>query len=193
MGRKERTTERQALILDAMERCIVKYGLQGATLENVAEEANINRGLIHHYIGNRNDLIKLMLERLFEKYQVSFDAYAATRPASNRAEVVVDYYFDAWFELAPEDDAIILALFSESERNKQIRKVLIGIYDKFEKTIASELTQFFPATNKDKLHLVAYSIMSLAFGHAIMTWNGLPQAKNADLRAIATNLVQTLA
>jgi AcrR family transcriptional regulator len=193
MGRKDQTTERQALILDAMERCIIKYGLQGATLENIAKDAGVNRGLIHHYIGNRNDLIKLMLERLFEKYQVSFDSYTATNPTSNRAKVVVDYYFDAWFELAPEDDAIILALFSESERNKQIRKVLIEIYDRFEKTITSELAQFFPVAPKNKLHLVAYSIMSLAFGHAIMTWNGLPQAKQADIRSIATNLVQTLA
>jgi AcrR family transcriptional regulator len=192
MGRKSLTAERQTLILDATERCIVKYGLQGVTLENIADEAGINRGLIHHYVGNRNDVIKSMVDRLFEKYQVSFDAYASTRPTGNRADAIVDYHFDAWFELAPDDESIILALFSESERDRHIKKVLTKLYDKFEKTIAGELSQFFPSANTERLHLVAYTIMSLAFGHAIMTWTGLPQAKKADLREIATNLVQTL-
>ena len=68
MGRKELAKERQDSILDAMERCISKYGLQGTTLENIASEAKINRGLIHHYIGNRDDVVQLMVERLLARY-----------------------------------------------------------------------------------------------------------------------------
>ena len=116
MGRKDLTTQRQDAILDATEQCIAKYGLQGATLEKIASTANLNRGLIHHYIGNRDDIIQLLVERLLAGYQASFENYAATRPESNHIEIVVDYYFEAWFELAPEDDALLLELLAENSR-----------------------------------------------------------------------------
>jgi TetR/AcrR family transcriptional repressor of bet genes len=192
MGRKDLTLERQDAILDAMERCIVKYGLQSTTLSNIASEAGINRGLIHHYIGNRDDVIQLMVERLLEKYQVSFKNYAAAQPESNHAEIVVGYYFDAWFELAPEDDALIMELLAESERDPHIRKLLLNLYNAFENMIARELSFLFPKTDTKKLHSVSYSLMLFAFSHATLTWLGLPQAKQANVRSVAINLVQTL-
>jgi len=192
MGRKDLTAERQTLILDATEHCIAKFGLQGTTLEKIADEAGINRGLIHHYVGNRNDVITLMIERLFERYQVSFATYATSRPESSHAEIVMDYYFNAWFELAPEDDAIILALFAESERDPQIRRVMQKLYDAFERLIAKELRQFFPKVGLNRLHSISYSLMLLAFSHASMVWLGLPQARQTDVRSTAVSLINSL-
>jgi AcrR family transcriptional regulator len=192
MGRKDLTTQRQDAILDAAERCIASYGLQGATLEKIASEANLNRGLIHHYIGNRDDLIQLMVERLIEKYQTSFKNYSATKTESNHAELIIDYYFDAWFEMAPEDDALIVELLAESERDSHIRKLLLNLYNGFENMIAKELAQRFPKADSKNLHSISYSLMLLAFSHATITWLGLPQAKRANVRSIAANLVQTL-
>lgn len=192
MGRKELAAERQDVILDAMERCIVKYGLQGTTLKNIASEANLNRGLIHHYIGNRNDVVQLMVERLLERYQTSFKNYSAMQAESYHAEIVVDYYFDAWFELAPEDDALIMELLAESERDSHIHKLLLNLYNGFENMIAKELVQRFPKADSEKLHSVSYSLMLLAFSHATISWLGLPQAKRANVRSIAANLVQSL-
>ena len=160
MGRKDLTKERQDAILDATELCISKYGLQGATLVNIAAEAEINRGLIHHYIGNRDDVIQLMLERLLERYQSSFEKYAATRAESNHGEIVVDYYFEAWFELAPEDDALLVELLAESERDSHVRKLLHKLYEGFEDMIARELTLHYPKANTEKLKSVSYSLMA---------------------------------
>jgi AcrR family transcriptional regulator len=192
MGRKPLTFERQALILDATERCIAKYGLQGTTLENIADEAGINRGLIHHYVGNRNDVVQKMLERLLGRYHESFKTYASMRPESTHAEIVMDYYFDAWFELAPEDDAILLSLVSESQRDLQIQKDLQKLYDSFEQLIAQELRLFFPSVGTKKLHSVSYALMLLAFSHATMIWMGLPKAGKADVRSTAATLIATL-
>lgn len=192
MGRKDLTQERQDAILDAMERCIAKYGLQGTTLEKIASEAGINRGLLHHYIGNRAEIIQLMLERLIERHRASFMSYAAARPQTDQARIVVDYYFDSWFELAPNDDALILGLLAESERDPHIHKLLINLYNGFENMIARELSQLFPNVDSKDLHSVSYSLMLLAFAHATITWLGLPRAKQVNVRAIAENLIQTL-
>jgi len=192
MGRKDLASERQDSILDAMERCIAKYGLQGTTLEKIASEAGINRGLIHHYMGNRDDVVQLMVERLLEKYQTSFKNYSATRPEISQNEIVIDYYFDAWFDLAPKDDILILELLAESERDPHIHKLLLNLYAGFESMIAKELIRLFPNAETRYLHSVSYALMVLAFGHATIAWLGLPQAKRANIRSIAANLVQTI-
>ena len=193
MGRKDLTEERQDIILDAMERCIVKHGLQGTTLKNIAAEAKMNRGLLHYYIGNRDDIFQLMVDRLIERYQASFGNYAATRHENHHAQIIVDYYFDAWFEMSPEDDALILELLAESERDPHIRKLLVNLYKGFETMIARELFTLFPEADRQNLHSVSYSLMLLAFAHATMTWLGLPVAKQAGVRSIAGNLIQALA
>jgi AcrR family transcriptional regulator len=192
MGRKDLTPERQDAILDATERCIARYGLQGTTLNNIASEAGINRGLIHHYVGNREDIVQLLVERLLRKYQASFKNYAATQLESNRVDVIIDYYFDAWFEMAPEDDALVLELLTENERDPHIHKLLLNLYNGFENLIARELAELYPKADDKQLHSVSYSLMVLAFGHATITWLGLPKAKQADVRSIAANLVQSL-
>lgn len=192
MGRKDLTTERQDEILDAMERCIAKYGLHGTTLNNIASEAKINRGLIHHYVGNRDDVVQLMTERLLERYQSSFKNYAATQPDTDRAEIIIDYYFEAWYEMAPEDDALLLELLAENERDPHIHKLLINLYNGFNNMIARELGQLFPDADASQVKFVSYSIMLLAFGHATINWIGLPMAKQANVRSIASHLVQTL-
>ena len=192
MGRKDLTIERQDAILDAMERCIARYGLQGTTLKNIACEAHINRGLLHHYIGNRADIFQLMVERLIKRYQASFGRYASSRPEKDHAEIIVDYYFEAWFDMAPEDDALLLELLAESGRDPHIQKLLLNLYNGFEDLIAHELEVLYPTADDQRLHSVSYSLMLLAFSHATITWLGLPLAKQTDVRPIAKNLIQTL-
>ncbi len=192
MGRKDLTQERQDAILDATERCIAKYGLQRTTLENIASEAGINRGLIYHYIGNRDDVVQWMAERLLERYQNSFDNFAASLGENAQSEVVPGYYFDAWFELAPEDDILFLELLAQSGRDPHIRKLLLKLYNGVENMIAKELTRSFPDTEDNKLRSTSYSLMVLAFAHATINWLGLPQAKQADVRSVAANLIRSL-
>jgi len=192
MGRKDLTPQRRDAILDAAERCIAKYGLHSATLEKIALEANVNRGLIHHYVGNRNDVIKLMVERLPEKHNTSFENYVATHAKNHHGEIVVDYFFDAWFELAPEDDALIMELLAESERDPYIHQLILTLYNDFENMIEKELLNLFPNADSKRLRSLSYSLMLLAFSHATFTWLGFPSSKKANIRAIAADMVQTL-
>ena len=54
MGRPDLTEVRTAEILDAFERCVARFGLEGSSLERDAEEAGMKRSILRHYIGNRN-------------------------------------------------------------------------------------------------------------------------------------------
>lgn len=192
MGRKNLTKERQDSILDAAERCIAKYGLQRTTLANIASEARINRGLIHHYIGNREDVIQMMSERILKRYKRSFYEYAATRAGRDQSDVVLGYYFSAWLEQAPEDDILFLELLAQSGRDAHIRKLLINFYSEVEKMIAKELITHHPQVETNRIHTMSYSLMVLAFAHATIRWLGLPQAKRADVRSVAAILAGSL-
>ena len=66
MPRPSLKKERQQQIIDACERCIIRYGIAGVTLEQIAEEAGIARALIRHNLGNRDDVIKAVTQRFVE-------------------------------------------------------------------------------------------------------------------------------
>ena len=53
----------EALLMDAALRLIERDGvLAGLSLQEVADEAGVNRGLIHHYFGNRRSLVRAALD-----------------------------------------------------------------------------------------------------------------------------------
>ena len=55
MARPSVKEERREQILTAYEQCVARYGVEGATLDKVAEEAGLARPLIRHNIGNREE------------------------------------------------------------------------------------------------------------------------------------------
>ena len=69
MGRPNLTEIRSAEILDAFERCVARYGLEESSLERVADEAGMKRSILRHYVGNREDLVQGLAERVVTKYR----------------------------------------------------------------------------------------------------------------------------
>ncbi|MEZ4632986.1 MAG: hypothetical protein R2880_20120, partial [Deinococcales bacterium] len=63
MGRKSLAEERIEQILDAFEVTIIEYGLENSSLERIAQVAQVKRPIIHHYIGNWDDLLKALVKR----------------------------------------------------------------------------------------------------------------------------------
>lgn len=88
---KEQRTEE---ILDAFERCLPRYGLEGTSLDQVAEEAGVKRTIIRHYVGNRDQLLSALLERYLERSRASLDAFIAALPTERRARTAIEWLFD---------------------------------------------------------------------------------------------------
>ena len=82
MPRRSLKEERRSQILDAFEICVARYGVEGATLERVAEEAGLARPLIRHNVGNREDLLDALLERYLESSEHSMRQLLAALPWS---------------------------------------------------------------------------------------------------------------
>ena len=74
MARPSLKKERTDQILDALERCLAGYGLEGATQDRIAEEAGLARPLIRHNVGNRDDMLRLGLDRFIRRSDRELDA-----------------------------------------------------------------------------------------------------------------------
>jgi AcrR family transcriptional regulator len=56
-GRPSNRDERYAQVMQALVRCVARFGLEGASLTQIAAEAGLSRPLIRHHLGNREDMI----------------------------------------------------------------------------------------------------------------------------------------
>ena len=54
-------------LLDAAEALFVEHGPAAVSLRDVARRAGVNHGLIHHYIGSRDDLLEKVFTRATER------------------------------------------------------------------------------------------------------------------------------
>jgi len=119
MARPSRKAERREEILDAFERCVARFGVEGATLERTAEEAGLARALIRHNAGNRDQLLEAMTTRFLERTRQRTEEMAAALPAENRLAVLIDWLFDPAYA-APDggrklqDSSTHLVLVSEA-------------------------------------------------------------------------------
>jgi AcrR family transcriptional regulator len=68
VGRPSVSDERQEQIFDAVEACLFEYGLAGTTLERIAEQADIPRSAIAHFVGNRDEVIDEAINRSVDRF-----------------------------------------------------------------------------------------------------------------------------
>jgi len=63
-------------ILEAARRVLAERGLEGLTIEAVANEANVSRTLIPYHFGSRAGLVAILFDSLFHDLAVSVYAFA---------------------------------------------------------------------------------------------------------------------
>ena len=192
MGRKSLRAERTVQILDAFERCIVKNGFQNTTLQDIADEAGVNRGILRHHIGNREDIVDAVIDRLDEKYDQTRFTFLKEQAANSRPRSLIEYFFDLWFEFGRDDDTLFQELITASERDERLRAKLFASYQSLEASISDELVRSYPHVREEKCRTIAHSIMSLAFGHTTMVWLGFDRALYPGLRKALASLLTIL-
>lgn len=62
---QERNTEE--LIIEAAKKIFVKRGLAGARMQDIADEAGINKAMLHYYYRNKEKLFEIVFNEAFSK------------------------------------------------------------------------------------------------------------------------------
>jgi len=193
MGRKSLKEQRSSEIITALERCIEKRGLEGTTLEQVAQEAGKSRRIIRHYLGNREELILNAINQIERKHMDSAMEVIGNFQGEARFESALNYLFSEKFNNLPLNNLLAGLLASAVRGDEMIRGAMKRIYDKFQSTIEDELKRSFPGAKRKACRYAAFTIMTLAFGSGWMMQIGFAKQLTENNKSTAFNVIRKFA
>lgn len=192
MGRKSVAEERREEILDAFERCVARYGLEGSSLEQIADEAGMKRSILRHYIGNRDALVDALIERATKTYLEQIEQEFAHVPV----EAMIGTILDALFVADPKPDVndriVVDVLMTAHDRYPRAKELLRSMFNELVALFAEELQRAYPRATAEQCHGVAYTIWCISTTNDSLAWLGMPQEYRRAARAHAEALVRSL-
>ena len=175
---------RREQILVAFEACVIRSGLAQTTLADVAAEAGQPRSLVRHFIGNREDMVGALVDRLLERGRSELEVMHEIR-TDDAVEDTLGHLLDRLFADATTN-AVIMELWYLSLRDAGLRRQLAAMYE----TVVFEVAEALPASviqehRRDR----AFATVALAFGAAFFRHLGLQPVAQARLAAASRALL----
>ena len=192
MARPSKKDQRREEIIDAYERCVVRFGVAGATLQQVADESELARPLLHHNIGNRDDLLRALLDRLEARVEAEGRAFEQYLPETGRCSAMLDLLFDHRYASDSHETLLYQALLVAAQDEPDIKQVLIRWHDGFVQDIAAEVSAEYPHADSSSVRAVATGIVALYFNADSMAALAPAPAIFEDSRMAARRLLETL-
>jgi AcrR family transcriptional regulator len=191
MGRRSLAEQRRAEILDAVQVCLVKYGLAGTTLARIAQEAGMATSIIRHYLGDKDAVIQAAVDRALDAVLAGFARALESVPPEDRLAATLDAMFAPRLA-APEINQVVDELIAHSYFHEFTRGRLAGIYREMQRRIDDGLRHAYPDAAEEQIGTVAHGLLALGHSGATFTWLRFDPANARRLRAAADVLVASL-
>ncbi len=92
---QEDSPDKDQLILEAAKRVFVRKGLDGAVMQDIADEAGIHRTALHYYFRSKKKLFEAVFDNLFDRFIPEVEEIiSGTMPFQEKIEWFVDHYLD---------------------------------------------------------------------------------------------------
>jgi len=192
MPRPSLAAERTSQILDAMERCVARFGLEGTSLEEVAREAGVKRSILRHYVGNREDLVRAMALRFAERYQEQLRELNEFVGDSPRIERLLDSLFPPTTEDRFRDVLIVEALIAAADQDDEIRSLMAETVENSIATVRDILRLEVPTADARRAWDIAYGVVGIYFNHESLHPLALPRRHRTAARNSARLLIESL-
>ena len=193
MPRPSLKPQRTEEILDAFQHCVVRYGMQGTSLERIAQEANMRRTILRHYVGNKDDLIVALANRFESRAGETLSSFRAMLPRRNRVQTMLKYFFGSQEAFNKDESMVADALIVEANRLPEVNRILAKWFDNFIAFVERELAGEYPEARRSDCRAAALAIISTFFVMGSLR----PMTESAELRraarTAARRLVQSLA
>ena len=168
MARPSLKEQRSKEILDAFERCVARYGVEGATLEKTAEEAGLQRSLLRHNVGNRDDLLNALVNKYLDESSNALALLESTVTDETSPEEFVTYLFDESYS-DPQAVLVAQALIIAAPSYAEISPRLQQWVEEFTQTIIKILRILFPGAKTKECRIVATGIVGIYFNVESLT------------------------
>lgn len=164
MGSTADLTETQEAILDATMSCIVREGLDGTSLRDVAREADVSLGLLSYHFDDRQALIVaafgLADDRLLDASVASLDG---VNESTERVRTFVRGPFYGEF-LERDYLALRIALWALARTNDQIEVIEKRTNAHYLKMMATLITEACPDVEPDLARRRAVDVTAIQNG-----------------------------
>ena len=157
-------------ILEAARRVLAERGLEGLTIEAVANEANVSRTLIPYHFGSRAGLVAILFDSLFHDLAVSVYAFAG--PGGSLA-TFIDWIKREADDVQSQHD--FFELIVATLREPELARRIAALYDDYRELVlevagvsdpADEATKH-PVTEERRRELAAIGSVLVAIEDGI--------------------------
>ena len=110
---KKKNTE--AEILKAAKKIFIEHGFAGARMQAIADEAKINKAMLHYYYRNKEMLFEKIMEGAVEMMSKQFiNALSGSAPVMDKLKVLINSYTDT----INQNPHIPIFILNEMARNQ---------------------------------------------------------------------------
>jgi AcrR family transcriptional regulator len=182
MGQKGDAKRQQ--ILDTAKDMLLKGGIEGFVLRDVAERLGITHGNLQYYFRTRQDLLVAIFDQELAKYADSLqDAVAATTTRRGRLGAIIDAGLK---ELRSPDTALWRMVMSMADHSPDMAALLKKENDLYRAVVARELKQIAPQLSTQRRKQIARIIQAILDGLGIQFVNEDPDS--AEMRALESEI-----
>lgn len=175
--------QRSAEILEALADCVAEYGVQGVTVEKIAARAGWTRGLVRHYLGNKDGQLRALIDALSARYATDLVESLAGAPVGRRRRLVIDVLFGAQWQHRDRDGVVLDQLIAYEALNPDAESSLLAMYRTIADAIAAAVLSERPDLDARKASDLGFTLVSLAYGSSTMLGIGWPEQKRTAAKA----------
>lgn len=138
MGRKNLSTVRREEITQALFRCIAKKGYLNTPVREIAREAGVNTGIIHHYFDSKEDILYRMTEDTHSKYWQAFTHFTEKHKSKPPRERLVLFTGFLLTKISGDKDLakVFHELWNLAHHDQKLNESLRKFYRRYRKDLA---------------------------------------------------------
>ncbi|MEM9597484.1 MAG: TetR/AcrR family transcriptional regulator [Acidobacteriota bacterium] len=191
-GRPSNRDERYAQVMEALVRCVARFGLKGATLGAVAEEAGLSRPLIRHHLGNRDEILTALQDYVLQSFSDQTRAMMAALPETRPATALIALLFSDLGANAPDMILAFAALTTQAAADADLREACRDSLLTFEAAVAQTLQAEVPGADEVEVQEAAHGITALYFNVTSLSPLDMPKEWLGKARRLSNKLLGQL-
>jgi len=173
IGRVSLARERRQQIVEAYYRSILKHGIEGSSIVEIAAEADLAPSMITHYFRSKDEMAMEFTRHVLQKYE---NRYLAEREQIadpwERLETVVRIMFSDQF-IDQEMLRVFHAIIYRSSRSTEVRETLKAMYEGYFADLKGILIQaagpeYLSAEEGERLAVMLVAFQDGMHGHWLM-------------------------
>lgn len=157
-------TDTQQTILDAVQSVIVRDGVQGASMRQVAQEADVSLGLLSYHFDDKDSLIVAAFDRATSAlFAASVEAAAVQVSPERKVKAFLRGAFSDEF-LAGDYLRLRISLWAVALTDPQLAEVDARFYDEYAKSLRELLSQARPALSQAEVAARVADVIAFSNG-----------------------------